>query len=75
MHVDGRGARSTKRATPEATLAREGYATSKLPSTTTMVTRDLVPEASNLVAKIGMTADTMSGLRPMMRDEIKKQNM
>ena len=71
MPVDAAGPGSTKRAAPEGTPDREADATSKMSSTTTIVPKALIPEASEPVSKVEMSAATIAALRGMMRDEIK----
>ena len=71
MLVDEAGPGSTKRAAPEGTPDREADARSKMSSTTTIVPKALIPEASEPVSKVEMSAATIAALRGMMRDEIK----
>ena len=71
MPLDAAGPGSTKRAAPEGTPDREAGARSKMISTTTIVPKTLMPEASEPVSKVEMSAATIAALRAMMRDEIK----
>ena len=71
MLVDAAGPGSTKRAAPEGTPDREADARSKMGSTTTIVPKALIPEVSEPVSKVEMSAATIAALRGMMRDEIK----
>ena len=71
MLVDAAGPGSTKRAVPEGTPDREADARSKMGSTTTIVPKALIPEVSEPVSKVEMSAATIAALRGMMRDEIK----
>ena len=71
MPVDAAGPGSTKRAAPEGTPDREADARSKMSSTTTIVPKALIPEASEPVSTLEMSAATIAALRGMMRDEIK----
>ena len=71
MPVDEAGPGSTKRSAPEGTPDREAGARSKMHSTTSIVPKALVPEASEPVTKVEMSAATIAALRAMMRDEIK----
>ena len=71
MLVDAAGPGSTKRAAPEGTPDREADARSKMGSTTTIFPKALIPEVSEPVSKVEMSAATIAALRGMMRDEIK----
>ena len=71
MALNAAGSGSTKRIAPEGTPDREADARSKMPSTTTIVPKALIPEASEPVSKVEMSAATIAALRAMMRDEIK----
>jgi len=71
MPVDEAGPGSTKRSAPEGTFAREADAGSKMHSTTSIVPKALIPETSETVTKVEMSAATIAALRAMMRDETK----
>ena len=71
MALDAEASGSTKRAVPEGTPDREADARSKIHSTTIIVPKALLPEASEPVSKVEMRAATIAALRAMMRDEIK----
>ena len=59
MALDSAGSGSTKRVAPEGTPDREANARSKMPSTTTIVPRALIPEVSEPVSKVEMSATTL----------------
>ena len=69
MEQDLEGSQSVKRAAPEGTPDKEAQSRSKMPSTD-MVPRALVPERSDAVTKVEMSAATISALQAMMRSEI-----
>ena len=71
MALDAAGSGSTKRTAPEGTPDREANARSKMQSTTTIVPKASIPESSEPVSKVEMSAATIAALRAMMRDEIK----
>ena len=69
MEEDLGESHSVKRAAPEGTPDKEAQNRSKMPSTD-MVPRALVPERSDAVTKVEMSAATISALQAMMRTEI-----
>ncbi len=69
MEQDLGGSHSVKKAAPEGTPDKEAQNRSKMPSTD-MVPRALVPERSDAVTKVEMSAATISALQAMMRTEI-----
>ena len=71
MALDAAGSGSTKRTAPEGTPDREADARSKMQSSTTIIPKALIPESSEPVSKVEMSAATIAALRAMMRDEIK----
>ena len=69
MEQDLGGSHSVKRAAPEGTPDKEALSRSKMPSTD-VVPRVLVPERTDAVTKVEMSAATISALQAMMRTEI-----
>ena len=69
MEQDFEGSQSVKRAAPEGTPDKEAQSRSKMPSTD-MVPKALVPERTDAVTKVEMSAATISALQTMMRSEI-----
>ena len=69
MEEDLEGSHGVKKAAPEGTPDKEAQNRSKMPSTD-MVPRALVPERTDTVTKVEMSAATISALQAMMRTEI-----